>query len=221
MRVFLLVPVALAACALAAGSSLGHIDAVQIIPEIAGDDVFSSQPFEYAALANGLGFSNANSWMVADDFTYSQDGIMDFIQIWAIYSSGNPTSFVIQIRNDTGSSGPGAIHAAVNPYAINHFNTGLTQWGYALWYTEINTYDAVFYAGTKYWLALQTVGGAGAHYWLAALQTWADMNYFSQDNGNSWASSQSTWGTAYESFMVISGSTSLTRDTWGSIKALF
>lgn len=221
MRVFILLSIALAASAMAAGSSLGHIDAVQIIPEIAGDDVFSSQPFEYAALANGLGFNSANSWMLADDFTSSQDGIMDFIQIWAIYSSGNPTSFVIQIRNDTGTSGPGSIHATVNPYAVNHYNTGLSQWGYSLWYTEINVYDAVFYSGTKYWLVLQTLGGAGSHYWLVALQTWADMNYFSTNNGSSWVSSQSQWGTAYECFMVISGSTSLTRDTWGSIKTLF
>jgi hypothetical protein len=221
MKFVAMLSLVLAGFAFAANTSLGHIDAVQIIPEMAGDDIICSQPFAYAALSNGLGFSSANSWMLADDFTWTQDGIIDFIEIWAIYASGNATGFNIEIRNDTGGSGPGTVYDNTTSSAVNHTNTGLSSWGYSLWYTEITVPETSFLGGTKYWLAMQTTGGAGAHYWLAAVQTWADMNYFSQNNGSSWASSQSTWGTAYECFMIISGTTSLTRDSWGAIKTLF
>lgn len=203
-----------------ANTDLGHIDAETITPEIAGDDVFCSQVFNYGTLANGLGFSSPNSWMLSDDFTFAQDGYIDFIQIWAIYASSNATGFNIQLRAD-GGAGPGSIVSSHTSTAVSHANTGYTQWGYSLWYTEITVGDIAFTGGTKFWLAMQTTGGAGAHYWLACNQTWADMTYFSQDNGSSWQSSQQAWGTPYEQFMILSGYVSLTRDSWGSIKSLF
>jgi len=202
-----------------ANTQLGHINAEPITPEIAGDDIICSQPFAYGALSNGLGFSSANSWMIADDFTYANTGYIDFIEIWAIYATSAATGFNIQLRAN--ATGPGAIVSSHTSTAVNHTNTGLSQWGYALWYTEITTPQIDFTGGTKYWVAMASTGGSGAHYWLAAVQSWADMTYFSQDNGNSWASSQSTWGTAYEQFMIISGETALSRDSWGSIKSLF
>jgi len=204
-----------------ANTDLGHINAETIVPEITGDDVFCSQVFVYANLTNGLGFSSPNSWMIADDFTYAMGGYIDFIQIWAIYASSNATGFNIQLRAD-GGAGPGSIVSSHTSTACTHANTGYTQWGYPLWYTEITTPDIAFTAGTKYWIAMQTTGGAGAHYWLAANQAWADMTYFSANNGSSWNSSQAEWGVPYEQFMILSGEVSaLTRDSWGSIKSLF
>jgi hypothetical protein len=203
-----------------AATDLGHIDAETITPEIAGEDVFCSQVFVYANLTNGVGFSSPNSWMIADDFTYAQGGYIDFVQIWAIYASGNATGFNIQLRAD-GGAGPGSIVSSHTSTAVTHANTGFTSWGYALYYTEITTPDINFNAGTKYWFAMQTTGGAGAHYWLAANQAWADMTYFSANNGSSWSSSQAEWGAPYEQFLIISGNVALERDSWGAVKALF
>ncbi len=221
MRIFALLTIVLAGFALAADTSLGHLsDAVTIIPEIAGDDIICSQPFVFAGLVNGVGFSSPNSWMIADDFTYAYGGYIDRIEIWAIYASGNATGYNIQLRAE-GAPGPGSIVSSHTSSAVNHISTGFSSWGYALWYSDITVGNITFTGGTKYWLAMQTTGGAGAHYWLATNQTWADMTYFSANNGSSWSSSQTEWGAPYEQFMILSGSTALTRDSWGAIKTLF
>lgn len=204
-----------------AATDLGQLPNVETItPEIAGSDVICSQPFVFAALINGVGFSQPNSWMIADDFTYAQGGYIDLVEIWAIYTSGNATGFNIQLRAD-GGAGPGSIVSSHTSTAVAHTNTGLTSWGYNLWDSEITVGNIDFLAGTKYWFAMQSTGGAGAHYWLSANQTWADMTYFSANNGSSWSSSQAEFGAPYEQFMILSGSTALTRDSWGSIKTLF
>ncbi|MFO7627259.1 MAG: hypothetical protein R6V62_08385 [Candidatus Fermentibacteraceae bacterium] len=220
MRFVAMFSLLLAGFAFAADIQLGHINAETITPEIAGDDVICSQVFVFGNLVNGVGFSSPNSWMMADDFTYAEGGYIDFVQIWAIYASSNATGFNIQLRAD-GGAGPGSIVSSHTSTAVTHANTGYTSWGYPLYYTEITVGNIDFIAGTKYWFAMQTTGGAGAHYWLACNQAWADMSYFSQDNGSSWQSSQAAFGAAYEQFMILSGVTSLTRDSWGSIKSLF
>jgi hypothetical protein len=209
--------------------NLGHIAAgppgTSVILEPSMDDVICTQAFLFENLANGLGFSSANSWMLADDLFCVQYGEADIthIELWAIYSSTACTGFNIQLRSDTGGSGPGSISQSTVSSSVEHSNTELYQWGYPLWHTEITLQDDMqFPSSAKYWLVLQTTGGAGAHYWLAADQTWADMTYFSQDNGNTWTSSQAEWGTAYEQFMIVSGMwLSMERESWGSIKALF
>ena len=225
MKITALIVVLLAGLALAApapNSQLGHLNQEQVPVGVSLVDVICSQPFVYANLQNGLGFSQPNAWMLADDFNYPVDGYIDNIEIWAIYASANCTGFNIQLRSD-GGAGPGAIIESYTSGTPYHENTGLSQWGYGLWYTEFApSANITFTGGTKYWLAMQSTGGAGAHYWLATNQTWEDQTYFSQDNGGTWASSYVMWGAYYEQFMILSGAeTSLTRDSWGAIKSLF
>lgn len=182
-------------------------------------DVACSQPFNYSALASGLGFSGSNSFMLADDFTTTSPSNINYIEIWAIYTSGNPTSFRVQFRSD--ASGPGAILTDFNTTAVFHVNTGLSWYGYPLWYTEISP-GVTFTAspGTKYWFCLQTLTG-GMSYWLSASQTWADMAYHSSNNGSTWLSSQQVFGAAYEQFVILSDIVALERNSWGGIKTLF
>jgi hypothetical protein len=219
MRILVLVSLLLAAFAFADDTQLGAIEAQFGVPAVAGDDVICSQPFDYATLINGVGFSSGNSWMIADDFTFGSDANIDLIEIWAIYASGNATGYTIQLRAD--GTGPGAIYTSGVSSAVTHTNTGLSQWGYALWYSAISA-DLDFVGGPTYWLAMQTTGGAGAHYWLATPNVNGDETYFSADNGATWSSSTTNWGAPYDQFMIISGlETSLARDTWASIKTLF
>jgi len=220
MRIVVLVALMVAAFAFADATQLGEISAHAGIPAVAGDDIICSQPFDYGTLINGVGFSSPNSWMIADDFTYAMDANIDQIEIWAIYASGNATGYNIQVRND-GGAGPGTVYASGVSSGVVHTNTGLSQWGYPLWYSVIDA-DLDFVGGSTYWLAMQTTGGAGAHYWLATPNVYDDMTYFSQDNGSTWQSSQTAWGAPYDQFMIISGfNNSLTRDSWASIKTLF
>lgn len=222
MKLLALFTLFAAGFAFAGATSLGHIESTPIFMEIAGDDIICSQPFDYGNLQNGVGFNSGNSWMIADDFTYGSDATIDMIEIWAIYGGGNATGVNIEIRED--ASGPGAVYSSGASLSATHENTGLSQWGYPLWYTEIVVDDLYFEGGNVYWLALQTTGSGGPDYWLAGPNTSGGMTHFSQDNGASWVNSQTAWGAAYDQYMIISGEeggSSLSRDTWGAIKTLF
>jgi len=220
MRIFVLVSLLLAAFAFADDNQLGAIEARLGVPVVAGDDVICSQPFDYAGLVNGCGFSSPNSWMIADDFTYGVDANIDLIEIWAIYASGNATGYNIEIRED-GAAGPGAVYTSGVSTGVVHENTGLVSWGYPLWYSAISA-DLDFAGGPTYWLAMQTTGGAGAHYWLSTNNVYGDQVYFSANNGGTWSPSTTEFGAPYDQYVIISGmNTSLARDSWASIKTLF
>jgi hypothetical protein len=194
-------------------SDVGHQDL-----QIASEDWLCSQAFTYESFENGLGFSQNNGWMMADDFYSMYSWNLFRVEIWAIYSESSPQSILIQIRSDL--SGPGSVIDSGTSNSMNHQDTGYSQWGYPLWYSDISVFPLEFPAG-KSWLALQTIG-TGNNFWLAADQQWADMSYFSSSNGGSWSSSQSVWGTPYEQFMILNRySPALERNSWGGIKALF
>jgi hypothetical protein len=227
MKKVLLACVLMAGAAFAAQSELGDISH-GVIP-VPGDgfpgtdDVIVSQPFAYASLQNGLGFSSGNSWMLADDITPVADTPIGSMELWTIYAGGNPTTIHIEARND--AAGPGSTVLYTNDCtALVTTSTGLYQWGYLLMNTVATIDAAAEYhpvGGTKIWWALQTAGSAGPDYWLAAGQLWADQVYFSQDNGSSWVSSTSAWGAPYESFMILNSGVGLSADTWAGIKTSF
>lgn len=197
-------------------NNLGHIPTPPIVPEMAEEICY--QPFNYFMVTNGLGFSKTQHWMMADDFTCNQSGCIESIQIWAVYPQAFPETFNIELRNSS-EEGPSTI---VNSYATRpcvHTNTGYTMWGYPLYHTEILDMEISFEANTKYWLAIQSVGGSGAHYWLATPQIWADLSYFSDNDGDTWTSSLIEWGYAYEQFFIADGYTNLHRTSWAEIKS--
>lgn len=183
------------------------------------DDWFCSQPFTFENLQNGLGFSQNYSWMVADDYYVTTPHQGFTMMLWAIYSYSAPDDFVVQIRSDNPVGGPGPVAYTGEPDQVHHEETGYSQWGYSLWCTEIDLY--MYYPPGKNWLALQAVSYS-ACYWLAGLQQWNDMSYFSDNNGSTWTSSEEEFGAPYEQFIVLSGwPLALERESWGQIKALF
>lgn len=207
--------------AAAADPSSGGIACVEpVFPDYSGSDLIYGLPFVYEDLEDAPFFMAP--YMTADDFTCTNSGYIDYIEIWAIYiaGGGNPSNYNIELRN-TGAEGPGSIVSSHASISVNHTNTGYTFWGYTLWYSEITADQIFFNGGTQCWLAIQTIGNTGAHGWLCTTQTWGDMSYFSPNNGASWESSQSHFGTAYGQFMVLSGSVGLSRNSWGAIKTLF
>jgi hypothetical protein len=205
-----------------APDNLGPVNSYLATPGIALNNDICSQAFVYEDLANGLAFSSNYNRMMADDFNPWMVGAIQQIFIWAAYPSGNPTGFKVEVRFDAGNI-PGEVWRSTTSSNIVYENTGFTQWGYPLILTKIYLQD--FYVAlyeSKGWLALQTMGGSGEHFWLCAVQSWADMSYFSENNGWTWTSTQEQWGTAYEQFVVILGYIMpVGRTTWGAIKATF
>jgi hypothetical protein len=186
------------------------------------DNVAYQQPFVNPPL-NGLGFAAYYSWMLADDFELTQHVDIASLELWAIYAGGNATSIKVQFRANS-SNTPGAVIWEQTSTTLAHAFTGYQAWGYNLMHTGVTLAQPYFWgnAATRYWLSMQTVGGSAADYWLAGAFAAYTMNYFSQDNGSTWTSSQSAWGTAYDSyFVLIQSPTGLDRTTWGDIKTSF
>lgn len=183
------------------------------------DDWFCSQPFSFENMEVGLGFSQSNFWMIADDYYAGTPHQGNLIKIWAVYSVVLPDDFVVQVRSDNPAGGPGQVFFANEPDQVYHEDTGYSQWGYTLWYTELHLY--MQYPAGKNWLAIQALTSTQS-YWLAADQQWSDMSYFSSNNGATWISSEQSYGTPCEQFMALSGAPlALERESWGRIKALY
>lgn len=206
---------------------LGHITPPAIHPAFQDgpttDNVAYQQAFDFALLTNGLPFPGASSLMMADDFELTQQVDIASLEIWVIYTSTVPTGMKVQFRSDNAST-PGAVLWEQTSNTMTIAPTGLTSWGYSLLYNKVTLAQPYWYgaAATRYWMALQTVGGAGSQWWLCQNNAFYSMSYFSQNNGSTWASSQATWGVAYDQFFVlIKSPTGLTRSTWGEIKTTF
>jgi hypothetical protein len=230
MRLVLCSLLVLAVAAFAGVGELGQIEVtghpvLQDSPNT--DNVIYQVPYAFSSLTNGLGFSSGNSWMMADDFqTTTNAKDLREVEIWAIYATSNATGLRLQIRSN--ATGPGAILWERASSPTTHASTGDSSWGYAIWYSKATIatpYYSPLTPGTTYWLAIQTVGGSGSHYWCCknnAGGTEYNMSYFSQNNGTSWTSSQTQWGTAYQQFMCLIGMpVSLSHETWAEIKANF
>jgi hypothetical protein len=183
--------------------------------------VVFSQPFVNPPL-NGLGFSAANLWMMADDFEVTAPAPIGYIEIWAIYATSTCTGMKVEFRANS-TNVPGAVIWTQTSTTLTHVNTGFSSWGYPLYYTKIYISSPYYLvpAATRTWLALQSQGGSGAHYWLASAFANYNMNCFSADNGTTWTPSQTQWGTAYDSQFVLMATTGLTHSTWGEIKTVF
>jgi hypothetical protein len=212
-----------------AGSAgdLGHITPPAIYPAIQDgpttDNVAYQQPFVFALLTNGLPFVGASSLMMADDFELTQQVDIASMEIWVIYTSTVPTGMKVQFRSDNAST-PGSVLWEQTSSNMTIAATGLTSWGYNLSYNKITLAQPYWYgaAATRYWVALQTVGGAGSQWWLCQNAAFFTMSYYSTNNGSSWSSSQAAFGTAYDQFFVlIKSPTGLTHSTWGEIKTNF
>lgn len=220
----------MASAAFAAQSDLGDLgnnSESAIVPgHFPGtDDVITSQPFDYAALQNGVGFSSGNSWVMADDITPAGDAQITDIEIWDCYNGTQMTGLKVEIRADGGSQPTGAALYSFETTAITHTTTGLYAWGSYELIDVVATIDAASAytptPGTKVWFCLQATGCSGYAYWCACNQTWGDMSWFSTDNGASWTSSEYNWGAAYEQYMILEGESALTADTWAGIKSSF
>lgn len=218
-----LLAVLLAAAAFAADTELGHVGAITpgISPDTDADIV--SQPFDFGTLQNGLSCSSQYTRMMADDFTPATAADLAMVDIWMIYSSSQASTIKFQARNDNSGSPGSTVEWETDCSNLTHTDTGFSQWGYDLIYTEAVIDPGSYFSptpGVCYWFVVQTQS-TGNDFWLCTNQTWAEMSYFSDNNGDTWTSSQGMWGTAYEQFMVLMTPTALQRSTWADIKALF
>lgn len=223
MKLLLLLTAVLVSGAFAADTELGYLGKPDIVPDPQTDADICNQVFDFGALQNGLSVSSCFDRMMADDFTSAIDSDMGLIELWIIYTDVMPASILFQIRDDNSSSPGSTVEWSADVSDLTHTNTGFTSWGYIIWHTEAVLTPAEYFTpiiGVKYWFVVQTQTTTN-DFWLCRNQFWADMSYFSENNGTTWMSSFDMWGAAYEQFMILSTPVALDHSTWGDIKTLF
>ena len=222
MKALLILLLAVSIAAYAHSNQLGHLGQPFVPAGPGTDDIVCSQPFDFATLQNGLGCNSANSWMVADDIEMTTCYYFHTVLTWMLFTGSGATQYNFAVYEDNGS-GPGSTQfCSYIETNITNIDTGLSNWGYALYESVCVFGTQVFLSGsTKYWFSLQTESST-TDYWLCTDQKWADETYWSGDNGSSWTSSTVEFGAPYEQFIIMHAIIpSLGRCTWGEIKAVF
>jgi len=84
-----------------------------------------------------------------------------------IYSSGIPvTQYNLGFQRDTGNGPDGVFFWQDAVTEISNVNTGLSSWGYELWYAHITVSNGPVLAGPEiYWFCLQAESVSPV-YWL-------------------------------------------------------
>ena len=221
MKLFVILLAVVATVALADSNQLGHLGQAFVPAGPATDDVMCSQPFDFATLQNGLGCNSANSWMIADDVTNTTGEMLDMVEVWMIFTGSGASQYNFTLFEAAMDAPGSTVFWSGSETSITNTDTGLTNWGYAIWNSVCQFAAPVeVTASVTYWFALQTESST-TDYFLCTDQKWADETYFSTDNGGSWVSSTTEFGAAYEQFMILNTVDALDRCTWGEIKAVF
>ena len=221
MKALLILLLAVSIAAYAHSNQLGHLGQPFVPAGPGTDDIVCSQPFDFATLQNGLGCNSANSWMLADDIMNTTGEMLDMLEVWMIFTGSGASQYNFALYEAALDAPGSSVFWSIAETNITNTDTGLSNWGYAIWHSVVQFAAPVEVPGSvTYWFALQTESSS-TDYWLCTDQKWADETYFSTDNGASWSSSTVNWGAPYEQFMILQVIMALDRCTWGEIKAVF
>ncbi|MCK4594275.1 hypothetical protein KAU45_07220 [bacterium] len=169
------------------------------------DVLYSTGDFDSAFL-NGTATAPANGWVSADDFVFENDSTIEYLRTYIINLQATPDDFPIRFWNDTEGSGPGSeIDNAPSSCVLT--STGQYAFGYLVWEAEMTTDVGYDIDAGHYWWAC----GFSSGFWYMMVKAHDQdyMEYFDYGGGGSgpWYSSQSMWGTAYEIYFTIEGTT--------------
>jgi len=187
------------------------------------DDVLVTQPYQGWASA-GVPCESGPGYMLAEDCHPTVDFIPYQVELWLGFNPpGSVDEYNFGFQFDQSGSPEGMFFWSGTQDDVVYEDIGLSVWGLDFFHVIVTISDPpVLSAGQPCWFCFQAVNDSTVGCLLSNNQTgWYSQCFFSIDNGESWQSSQSTWGTQYGVFMIISGTTGLDRSTWGSIKGCF
>ncbi len=196
--------------------------AVPSFPLPAWDDYLVTQPYPgwYSA---GVSCESGPGFMLAEDCYPTVDFIPWQVELWLGFApSGMVDEYNFAFQLDQSGEPEGISFWCGAEDDVSFESIGLSVWGMDFYRVSVNIADPpTLAAGQPCWFCFQAVtGGSVACLLIDNLPGWFSQCYYSGDNGETWESSQSTWGIAYGIYMIISGTTGLERATWGTLKAL-
>ncbi len=187
------------------------------------DDVLVTQPYPgwYAA---GVSCESSEGFMLAEDCYPTVDFVPYQVELWlGFVPLGTVDSYNFGFQLDESGSPEGNFFWFGTEDDVVNEDIGYSVWGHDFFHVIVTIADPpVLAAGQPCWFCFQAVSSSSVACLLGDnIPSWNSQCFFSPDNGESWQSSQSTWGTSLGVFMIISGTTGLERSTWGSIKGCF
>ncbi len=187
------------------------------------DDVLVTQPFQgwyYAAVSCESG----PGYMLAEDCYPTVDLVPHQVDLWLGFDPpGTVYLYNFGFQLDDSNSPDGTFFWYGTEDDVVYEDINLSYAGFDFFHVIVTIDDPpVLAAGQPCWFCFQAVNS----YTVACLvennqPSWNSQCFFSHDNGESWQTSQSSWGFMAGVFMIISGTTGLERSTWGSIKGSF
>jgi len=189
----------------------------------AWDDVLVTQPFQgYFPVV--LCCESGPGYMLAEDCYPTMDFVPCQVDLWLGFDPpGTVDTYNFGFQLDVSGAPEGLFFWYGVEDDVIFEDIGLTWGGYEFFHVMVAIADPpVLVAGQPCWFCFQAVNSSS----VACLANnnqpgWYSQCFFSGDNGESWQSSQSTWGSPFGVFLIISGTTGLDRSTWGSIKGCF
>ena len=192
----------------------------QPLPAI--DDCLVTQPFT-GSYSAGIACESSSGIMLAEDCYPSTDYSVGDVFLWLGFQLPiSVTNYNIGFQIDNSGSPAGTFIWYGNESNVEYQDVGLYMWGLHFQQVHITiAVPPVLEGGGAYWFCFQpvsppTVGCLAT----GNIPAWNEMFYISIDNGDTWESSLNTFGDDYAYFLILSGSTSLERTSWGRIKTL-
>ena len=176
------------------------------------------QPYNFAALTNGLYCHSSGGNACADNFQLSMDATLEMVTFWTVHSSTHPNDMSLAIYEDSGSfMGTMIWSDTVSEVNITETFTDDQSWGLDLWRIDLQLEPDQYVnltAGQQYWLYMTVLNSTGPDGWLVCDPTYTLLMW--QYDMGSW------WQMPYDAFFGLSGCyLALESETWGNIKGFF
>jgi len=198
---------------------LMFVSVAMILATSLADEVIYSNPFDASHVYMTV-FPICYYYRVADDFTPISTADVEFITIWTISITTNPSAMEVVFYSD-GDPGPGNVLWTQLATDVTWTETGLVFAGYDIYICEIELPNADYFTvngSSTYWMTAYRSDGFNLY---CLIDDEAEGMECYRDVGSGWQTGSSTGYAPTDMFNLIEGTLALDRTTWGMVKTLF
>ncbi len=203
------------AVAFAGAADFGYVGSGSVYdPQPQTDNAIYEQPYDFAALTNGI-YVSGPQFAGADNFTVASAAEVKSITFWTVFTgAGHPFDIAVDIYEDASGSMGTQIWGETVPAAYQTETlTGDQSWGFDLYRSDLQLQSYPTLPAGDYWVSMSALGASDPVGWLVCDPTYPP-NMYQYNNG---------WGVvAYDGYFgLYDHDVALSRTSWGSIKSTF